>query len=368
MLSARCPAVIAGLVSVLAASAAAAQSPFHQGKQLTILINFAPGGPTDAEGRLLARHLGKHVAGNPTTAVKNIGGAGGAVGANWLGEDAPADGLTLGYLAGATSKAVLGDPTLKADLATFQFVAAVPSVGVTFVRTDIGGGLRTPLELLRKKNFWVGGLSPDSDKDVRTRMQLDLLGIKHQYVSGYAGSAEARIAFQNGDIQLYSEPMPSYRSLVEPGPVASGAAIPVWHDPLDDGETFSVSPDASGIPALPFTELLLKITGELPRSELFDAYRLVNLVGTQLQRVLVMPPGTPKEAAAALQAGVVKVGEDPEYKDDALRTLKFVPRFVVGERVEALFRDKLNPEPRLKSFIRTYIEKVRPQAGKKGSN
>ena len=74
------------------AFAARAEEPFYQGKQLTLLINFAVGGPADVEGRLFAKYIGRHIAGNPSVLVQNMEGAGGVVGAKYLGAVAPKDG------------------------------------------------------------------------------------------------------------------------------------------------------------------------------------------------------------------------------------------------------------------------------------
>jgi len=97
MLRLRFSAVLIGLLATAGAiSSAAADEPFYKGKRLTILINFAPGGPTDIEGRLLAKYLGRHLDGQPFIVVQNKDGAGGLVGTNYLGEVAPRDGSMAG--------------------------------------------------------------------------------------------------------------------------------------------------------------------------------------------------------------------------------------------------------------------------------
>ena len=75
--------------------------PFYKGKRLTVLVNYAAGGPTDIEGRLFARHIAKHIEGQPNIIVQNMDGAGGLTGTTWLGEVAPKDGTVMGYLTGA---------------------------------------------------------------------------------------------------------------------------------------------------------------------------------------------------------------------------------------------------------------------------
>jgi tripartite-type tricarboxylate transporter receptor subunit TctC len=88
----------AALLNVLHASA---DEPYYKGKRLSLIINFAAGGPTDIEGRLLAKHLVKHIDGHPGIIVQNMDGAGGMIGAGYLGEVAPRDGTTLGYFTGS---------------------------------------------------------------------------------------------------------------------------------------------------------------------------------------------------------------------------------------------------------------------------
>ncbi len=111
------------VVSALcAASSFAADTPFYRGKTLTVLINFAAGGPTDIEGRLVARYLGRHLPGQPAIVVQNMAGAGGVTGTNYLGEVAKPDGLTLGYFTGQFFNLLTADPTLRVDLAKFAYI------------------------------------------------------------------------------------------------------------------------------------------------------------------------------------------------------------------------------------------------------
>lgn len=349
----------------LAAADPVAAADFYQGKTLAVLVNFTAGGPTDVEARLVARHLNRHIPGNPSIVVRNMGGAGGAIGTNWLGEIAAPDGLNLGYLTGAASKAAIGDTSMRIDVTKLAFIAGGPGVSVAYIRTDVPPGLKVPADIMKAKDFWAGGLSADSDKDIRERMQLDLLGLSYKYITGYPGSAEARLALQRNELQMYPESMPTYRATIEEGLVKTGEAIPLWYDPLDDGEKFTASPDADGIPAKTFTDFLIEQKGALPKSELFDAFRLINSVGTVFLRIIAMPPGTPKEAVAIIKAAFEAMVKDPAYRDDALRTMKFVPNFVVDARTEALFRQKLSPDPKLRAFVQSFVETGKAMNGKK---
>jgi len=343
---------------------AARAADFYQGKTLTIMVNFTAGGPTDVEARLMARHLGKHIAGSPNIVVRNMGGAGGVIGVNWLGEIAPPDGLTLGFLTGAASKSAIGESGIRVDLAKFAFVAGGPGVSVTYARTDVPPGLHAPIDIMKASGFWAGGLAPDADKDLRERMELDMLGLKYHYISNYPGSAEARLALERKEVQLFPESMPTYRASIEPNLVKPGTAIPLWFDPLDDGENFILSPDAEGIPAKMFPDFLKEAKGALPTGDMWDAYRLINSVGTVFLRVLAMPPNTSPEAVAAIQDGLAKMVQDPDYRADCLTAIKFVPQYLVDARTEKLYREKLSPEPRLRDFMKRYVAAGRESLGK----
>ena len=321
-----------------------------------MIINFTAGGPTDTEGRLVARHLADLIPGKPTIVVRNMGGAGGAIGANYMGQVSLPDGLTFGYLSGMAAAAALDDPALKVDLTKFGFVAAGQGISVAYARSDLGGGIKKPEDILTKGDFWVAGLSADADKDIRIRMQMDLLGLKYHYLTGYPGSAEARLALQRNEVQVYVESMPTYRSAVEPGMVKSGEAIPLWYDINEGDDAAANSPDTAGIPAQSFESFYKSVKGALPKSEKYEAFRLANEIGTAFQRLILTPPGTPPEAIAALRKGMTDLGSDAAFKADATTTIHFIPRYSAADKTDALYRSSLKPDPKLKAFIREFIE------------
>src|SRR5881409_1234961 len=106
-------AVIA--LCVLLPLAAHADEPFYKSKRLSILINFATGGPTDIEGRLFAKHLARHIDGQPNIVIQNMDGAGGIVGAKYLGEVGPRDGTMAGYFTGTAFMYALDPDRFRVD-------------------------------------------------------------------------------------------------------------------------------------------------------------------------------------------------------------------------------------------------------------
>ncbi len=211
-----CPAVLALAVLLGLSAGARADEPFYKGKRLTLLINFAAGGPTDIEGRLFAKYLVKHIDGQPGMIVQNMDGAGGLIGAQYLGEIAPKDGTVVGYLSGSAWLYVSDPDRWRVDFRKYEFVAYQPGTTVHYVRTDVPPGMHVPADIAKAQGLIAGGLSADTSKDLRLRLALDMLGVPYKYVTGYRSSPPARLALQRGEISMFSESPPSYRSVVEP--------------------------------------------------------------------------------------------------------------------------------------------------------
>src|SRR5258705_2783493 len=129
-------------VILVSASCALSADPYTKGKRLLLVINFAPGGPSDIEGRLLAKHIAKHIDGAPLILVQNKDGAGGLVGTNFLGEVGPRDGSMFGYFTGAAWKYVIEPENHRVDFKTYEFIGFQPGNAVYYVRTDLAPGLK----------------------------------------------------------------------------------------------------------------------------------------------------------------------------------------------------------------------------------
>src|SRR5215470_12264159 len=144
------------LATLIVPSDAGAQG-YYTGKQLTVLVNYDAGGPTDIEARVFARHIGRHVGGGPNVIVQNMGGAAGLIGTKYLGEVAPKDGTMLGYLTAATQRYVTNPERFNVDFRTYEFIAVIPSGRIHFMRTDVKPGIRTASDLIKAKDLIVGG-------------------------------------------------------------------------------------------------------------------------------------------------------------------------------------------------------------------
>jgi len=345
-------------VCLFFAPAYSAQAPFYQGKNITFLINFAAGGPTDIEGRIVARHLAKHIPGNPAIVVQNMSGAGGVTGLNFLGEAAKKDALTVGYFTGPYNHHMMKSTTLRTDLMQLPFIASVGSVTVCYIRSDVPPGIKKPTDIAKAERFRAGGLSYDSNKDLRFRLAFDILGLKYDYVTGYNSSNDARLAVQRNEIQYHDENVPGYRGVVEPQLVKTGIVTPLYyHDVIKPDGSMGKSPDYPELNS--FTEIYTQIFGKAPTGIKYEALKAANMASQNLSRVALLTPNSPKEAVAALRQAFTSLSKDEEFIGEAKKAMRFQPRFDVGEDGERL-RDKVLRAPEeVVEFVRQYIEQAR---------
>ena len=331
-----------------------AESAFYKGKTLTVLINFAAGGPTDIEGRLVARFIGKHTPGQPNVVVQNMPGAGGVTGTNYLGEVAKPDGLILGYFTSQFFNVLTADPNLRVDLAKFGYIASIEGVAVAYIRKDVAPGIQDPKDIVKAKNFKAGGLSLNSAKDVRFRLQLDILGIPHQYVTGYNSNSDARLAVERNEIQFFTEGTPGFRSQVQPRMVKDGTVVPVYADELvtADGE-FKQSAETPDI--LSFSQLHQQIFGKLGSGPLWEALKTINLTHA-MQRIAKVAPNTPPAAIAALRQGFSGMLKDQEFVQEFKRVTRSDPNFQVGGEADKLIKKLVQASPEVRATIKKYTQ------------
>jgi tripartite-type tricarboxylate transporter receptor subunit TctC len=335
----------------------AEKAPFYQGKTLNFVINFAAGGPTDIESRIFAKHLPKHIPGQPTVTVQAMGGAGGITATNYIGEVAKPDGFTAAYFTGSLFHQQLKDPGLRVDLSKFGFITGVHGVTVSYIRADVAPGMKKPADFIKAQKFRAAGLGVSSSKDVRFRLSFDLLGIKYDYVTGYNNSSDARLAVQRNEAQYHDETLPSYRTQVEPQMVKTGMVIPLYYTDLvaPSGEIL-VSRDVPEL--LPFTYFYRELFGKPPSGIKYEALKAANMSSTNMTRMVLLPPKVPAESIAILRKAFDTLSRDQDFLQDAIAVMRFQPRFEVGEAGERLFKLASQTRPEVIDFLRKYISEA----------
>jgi tripartite-type tricarboxylate transporter receptor subunit TctC len=191
----------AACLVLMPASVGFAQTPaeFYKGKTVELYIAYSVGGGYDLYARLLARHLGKHIPGNPTVVPKNMEGAGGLRLANWLYQAAPRDGTVLG----ATSRSVafeniLGNRAAQYDASKFTWIGSANDEVSVCVSWENSGVAK--FEDLYAKELAVGSTGVADDTYQFPRFVNNTLGTKMKIITGYPGGNDVSLALERGEV------------------------------------------------------------------------------------------------------------------------------------------------------------------------
>ena len=194
--------LIAGLgASALAASPGVADpvADFYRGKTLSMIVATSPGGDYDARGRLLARHLGRHLPGQPAIIVRNMPGAVGLQAANWLATQAPRDGTVLHMIMqNMSAHQALGGHGVEFDTRRFFWIGNTtdsPNVVNSWHTT----GIRT-IEEAKTRELIVGAPGTATASVYYPKVMNALIGTKFKIVSGYPGGNDVNLAMERGEV------------------------------------------------------------------------------------------------------------------------------------------------------------------------
>ena len=195
------PAVAVALLRVVGRASAddKAVAEFYGKRTVTIAVGFSPGGNYDLYARLVSRHIGKHIPGNPTVIVQNMPGAGSRRLANTLANVGPHDGTMIGLPnQGIAMDQALGTEGVKFDARKFNWI------GSPVEDNNVFWGWHTnpvkTIEDAREREFVVGATGPGSPTTYYPRIMNELLGTKFKVVSGYPGSNELDFAIEKEEV------------------------------------------------------------------------------------------------------------------------------------------------------------------------
>ncbi len=174
-------------------------SDFYRGRSINVLIGYSVGGGYDTYARVLARHMGKHIPGNPTLLPQNMPGAGSLRAVNYLYNAAPKDGTAIATFGrGLAMEPLIGSSTTQYDSRKLLWLGS-GSEEVSLCGTFQSSKVKTWNDMLTTP-FTVGGEGSGSDPDIFSAMLKNIFGVKLRIVSGYPGSAEVALAVERGEI------------------------------------------------------------------------------------------------------------------------------------------------------------------------
>ncbi len=319
-------------------SAARAQENFYKGKTIRMIVATSAGGGFDTYTRTIARHFGKHVAGQPAIVVENMPGAGHLIGANHMYRVARPDGLTLGHFQGGLFLYQLfKKPGIEFDAAKFEFIGSPIKESRACAFTKASGIISVEKWLASKTPVKLGGIGGGATEDV-PRMLAATTALPIQLVSGYKGTAEIRLAADSGELAGGCWTWDSIRA--------------TWSKAVQTGDAVVVLQAVSK----PHPELAnVPLATSLAKSD--EARQLIQ-AGIQepadYYRPYVAPPRTPKARVEILRHAFDMTMKDPEFLADAKKAnLDIEP--ITGPEMEKLVAGvfKLNPTltAKLKSIL-----------------
>ena len=193
--------VLSALFSLLHFASAMAQDGFYKGKTVRIIVGASAGGGYDTYSRTIARHMGKHVPGNPVLIVDNMPGAGFLISANYMYKVAKPDGLTVGhFIGGLFLQQLLGKPGVEFDARKFEYIG-VPAQDNYMLGVHKSTGITSIEQWLNSKTVVkLGGVGAGSATDDIPKVLAVAIGLPMQLVSGYKGTADVRLAFDSQEI------------------------------------------------------------------------------------------------------------------------------------------------------------------------
>jgi len=333
------PAVLmVGLVTPLQHSFA--QESFFKGKVIRIIVGFSPGGGFDTYSRTMARHIGKHIPGNPTVIVSNMPGAGSLTLANHVYKAAEADGLTIGHWNGGLIMGqVLGQTGIDFDARKFEWIGAPVTISPVCLFSKSSGITTIEQWKSAKKPVPVGTIGPGSNTHDVPKILSEAVGLPTQLVPGYKGFSEIRLAIESGE-------------------VAGGC--PTWEatrgtwKAVDAGKVVvvvQVVPKPA--PGLADVPLAIKLAKSPEDQQLIEA-GVHNM--NALNRPYSLPPGTPEERVQTLRKAFQATMKDPEFLADAKKSRLGIDP-ISGQELDGMVKSLLSLSPSVVTKLKAALQK-----------
>lgn len=320
---------------------AEAISDFYKGKQITLIVGSDPGGGYDQLARIVSRHLGQFIPGNPRIIVENMPGAGSVLMSNTIYNIAPDDGTVIGLVQrGVLISELTKQLGLHYEVSKFNWLGSVTSE-VSMVVSWATSPVKRFQDLLTHQLI-VGGTGRTADTEASARLLNALAGTKFKIVSGYPGTADVLLAMERGEVQgvadlSWSELNADHRNLLEQHKLNLLA-----QDALEK------APD---LPDVPLAIDFVKGSSKRQAANLFYTMK-------EVARPMLTGPQVPADRVAALRQAFAAMIKDPGFRADAAkekldlrpRTYEAIEKFIaminsappdVTDRLSAA----LNPPP-----------------------
>jgi tripartite-type tricarboxylate transporter receptor subunit TctC len=314
---------------------------FYQGKTIRIVVATTPGGGFDAYSRMIARHMSKHIPGNPSLVIENMPGAAFLIGTNYLYRQAKPDGLTLGnWIGNLVVHQVLGRSGVEFDARRFEYIGAPVTNHDTCVMSRASGIDSAQKWLASPTPVKMGATPPGSSAYDNVAILKEALGLPAQIVSGYKGTAEIRLAIDANEVSGICG-------------LAWASTKVTWRKQLESGDVKVVLQNAL-----------------VPHPELPDVPTAISLAKTDMGKKLLQlglhdvgaityiysfPPATPKDRVQILRRAFQETMKDAEFVAEAKKG-NFELNPVTGEELTRVVNGFFKADPTVVSKLRELLK------------
>jgi tripartite-type tricarboxylate transporter receptor subunit TctC len=304
-LSTRAQFILAVLVACVAlrCPSAGAQTPFYQGKTVTVVLGGPPGGSADLRTKAVISLLRKHIPGNPTILTQYMQAGGGRQAANHIYNKARPDGLEIGSMGAAlVANAVLGETGVQYEIEKFIYLGTPDSAAHYIFLTHKDSGLSNLEKLRSTPGVRIGAQSVGHPVYITGRLFAYVLGLKDpKFVTGYTGPEL--------DLALMRREIDSRANIGETLVTRASEWIEKGLVDLHAGIEIPKGKKHARFAQLPELESFANTDRERKVLEMFRAFRLSG-------QTFFLPPATPKEVAQTLQEAMRKTLSDPEFQNE----------------------------------------------------
>ncbi len=319
--------VLGAFVLAACATSAFAQAgdEFYKGKQLSVMIGYGVGGSDDLWARLIARHIGDHIAGHPTVVPVNVPGAGSLLLANQISNTQPKDGTVIGLInRGIPFEPLLGATTVRFDPLKLSFVGS-PDRDTAVCAANKEAPVKA-VDDLYTQELIVGATGSGADTEVYPSFLKNLLGMKFKIIAGYPGSREINLAIERREVQGICV---SYDTIARETIFKNGTVHILFQAAL--------KPDPR-LQGVPFAADLAKTPEQHQAVDLF-------LARTNVGRPFIAPPGVPAERLAILRTAFADTMKDPGLLQEA-ESSGLHPLYISPDDLQKFVADayKMSPE------------------------
>jgi tripartite-type tricarboxylate transporter receptor subunit TctC len=324
----------------LTISPAAAQSveEFYRGKTITMAVGTSPGGDYDLRMRMVGRHIGKHIPGNPTVIATNMPGGGQMLVANWLANVAPKDGTVIVAISQNLAVAqATGSAGIKYDVRQFHFIGNTtdsPNVINAWHTT----GIKTIQDVMQRE-LVVGATGIASGSYLYPHALNQIVGTKFKIVTGYPGGNDVNLAMERGEVGgRGSNSWASWKS-----------TRPLW---LAEKKIIILvqvgvkrNPELADIPTMQ----------DLAKNDNDRKVLTFISADTAISRPLVTNHGTPPERVEALRRAFDATMKDPEFLAEAEKSKTDINP-MTGEEAQKIAEATINTPPDVLARASALIE------------